>query len=150
MTRRAFTSLAAATLVIATLAGCAASSSTGFDSAAAKAQATKWIASVSVAARGTKASPGVAALLPCELDTGFIRTSSDWRILGKITVPNGTTKAAIGSISARFTRAGWKAKLLDNVLALTSSRTALHPGIIRINAAGPASLAVDSTSGCFK
>ncbi|MEJ1229550.1 MAG: hypothetical protein WDM88_01215 [Galbitalea sp.] len=142
----------ACSVAVVGLAGCSAVRSGGFDRADARSQTAAW----SQQALHAVASPPPESTVKwngyenCRSDPGFFSTTSQWRLITYAAVASGRQSRAIDAIVRSFKRDGWTSWSSRGTVTLNGPRRPGHRGAIRLDTAGPAQIAIQVVSGCYR
>lgn len=148
--KRGVASLAVLAVVVAMLAGCASRSVASFSRSDAQADAARWSNDAVGALAGHAATTTkFSGFERCRSDSGYLPTSSQWRIITDVTVAASGQPAAISAIAMRLQSSGWRASTSAGITTLRGPSDSKRKGQILLQTAGSSTLSISIVSPCY-
>jgi hypothetical protein len=144
--------VAAAIVLIASLAGCAPASAASLGRAKAITDVSMWtrLATAAVSSPPAATTTKFNAFESCRNDNGYIKTSSQWRTITNLAVPSAHQAAATTAIARAFAAKGWKVTTRSSITTVTGPIGSRHKGMIVVETGGKSLLYISVVSPCYR
>ena len=149
MNKRVAFAIVTAVLAFVSLAGCQAVKPGTFTRADAQADVAVWTHDAETAVGSPSTDTRSDGYETCRTDHGYFTTSSQWRTITYLTVPQKRQTAAISTLSAAFVALKWKSVTSAGLVTLSGPKGASHAGLIRVERGDESTLVISVVSPCY-